>query len=326
MSSAAKRTWHRIETPETYRGHSLRAHLHGRDFVAWENKDGTWTMTEGGDPSTARVHETWTVARGSVERASNPVKLHPHIESAAMGGTLMALRQLLPNPAHPNPCQQAVARTAAVHQAIPTAWFAGPPQWTAEGTLIVRVHDGLGAPAFEHLRRAGVSFPVDVIEGDAPRRANPGAPPAVLDVLAALRAAYFTHRNAHWQTRGVGYYGNHLLLQRIYEESEANTDTFAEQMVGYFGPDSVTLRGAQLEKINADVARFEGQPDPLRRSLAAVLELRKRLAKAYTSMREGGDLSLGWDDVIMSIASSNDKHVYLLQQALGIDPTEARSA
>lgn len=323
MSAAAQRTWHRIETPQTFRGHSLRAQLYGRDFVAWENRDGSWTLTEGGDPRTAQIYRDWTATRRVAESAplENPVKLDPHIESAAMTGTLMTLRTLLPNPA-PNPCQVAVVRTAAVYGVIPPAWLTGPPQWTRAGTLVVRVRAGFGGQTLARLRGAGVSFPVDVIEGDAARRGNPGAPPDVEAVLAALRAAYFTHRNAHWQVQGTGHYGNHLLLQRIYEESEKDTDTWAEQMVGSFGSDAVTLAGAQLDQINADVARFEAEPSPLHRSFAAVLELRARLARAYASMQAAGQLSLGWDDIIMSIASSNDKHVYLLQQALGIPPAQ----
>ena len=37
------------------------------------------------------------------------------------------------------------------------------------------------------------------------------------DLLAALNAASFVHHTNHWQSKGKNFYGNHLLLGRIYE-------------------------------------------------------------------------------------------------------------
>src|SRR5690606_33619745 len=43
-------------------------------------------------------------------------------------------------------------------------------------------------------------------------------------VLSALRAASFLHQTHHWQTSGPSYYGDHLLFDRLYKESQPHID------------------------------------------------------------------------------------------------------
>lgn len=151
----------------------------------------------------------------------------------------------------------------------------------------------------------------------AAQGARPQVPERLVDLLASLRAAYMVYRNAHWQVKGAGYYGNHLLLERIYEDSAKNVDAVAERIVGYYGPGAVELSGRQTDQIQAAIATFESAgDDPLERSLAAADHVRTALKNAYDVLKSDGTLSLGWDDLLMTISSQKDEHVYLLQQAL----------
>jgi DNA-binding ferritin-like protein len=135
------------------------------------------------------------------------------------------------------------------------------------------------------------------------------------ELLAALRAAYLTYRTAHWQASGDAYYGDHLMLKRIYEETEKHVDAVGERVVGYYGASAVDL-GDQTERVADWAQRFAREKDPLRASLIAAEQVRDLLAKTYDVLDQQGELTLGIDDLLMSISNDKDSHVYLLQQAL----------
>ena len=59
------------------------------------------------------------------------------------------------------------------------------------------------------------------------------------DLLATLRAVHFIHWTGHWQVKGSPYYGDHLLLQRLYEGLDNEIDTLAEKLVAMFGVEIV---------------------------------------------------------------------------------------
>lgn len=134
------------------------------------------------------------------------------------------------------------------------------------------------------------------------------------DLLAALRAAFLTYRTAHWQASGQPYYGDHLMLQRIYEESEKHVDSVGERVVGYYGASAVDLAD-QTERVAEWSERFGRKTDPIQASLTAALELRDLLEQTYDGIKSRGEMSLGLDDLLMSIANEKDVHIYLLQQA-----------
>lgn len=147
-------------------------------------------------------------------------------------------------------------------------------------------------------------------------RASKPVPKVMVDLLASLRAAFMVYRNAHWQVDGTGYYGNHLLLQRIYEDAQKHVDQVAERMVGYYGPGAVELDGRQADLIQQYLEQFNSAGDPLERSLAAAMGVRQSLKNAYDHIKGEGEMTLGLDDLLMAISSSKDEHIYLLQQAL----------
>lgn len=136
----------------------------------------------------------------------------------------------------------------------------------------------------------------------------------VLGALNALRAAYQVYRNAHWQVRGDDYYGNHLLFQRLYEETEAQVDLLAEQIVGTWGSQALGEDG-MADEVQWWVEEMSKAGSPLANSLEAAKASRHALAEAYAAMEATGQMTLGWDDLLMSLSREKDQHVYLLQQA-----------
>ena len=133
-------------------------------------------------------------------------------------------------------------------------------------------------------------------------------------LLAALRAAYLTYRTAHWQASGDAYYGDHLMLQRIYEEAEKHIDSVGERLVGYYGASAVDLAD-QTELVAEWSERFSRHQDPLKASLDAAKSVSAELERTYKLLKRNQQMTLGMDDLLMSISNDVDTHVYLLQQA-----------
>lgn len=157
-------------------------------------------------------------------------------------------------------------------------------------------------------------------------RAGGAALEQLKELLAVLRAAYETYRTSHWQATGEGYYGDHLMLQRIYEDAEKSVDQVAERTVGYYGSSSVDLSD-QAERVRTWSATFGRETCPVKASLLAARAVRDQLTESYDEIRRSRQMSLGLDDLLMSLASKNDEHQYLLQQALeGRAGASARAA
>jgi DNA-binding ferritin-like protein len=133
-------------------------------------------------------------------------------------------------------------------------------------------------------------------------------------ILSVFRAATRLYQTNHWRVSGPNFYGNHLLLQRLYDETFALEDKFGERLVGYFGPRAVEPV-AQQDAILTWTKRWSAIKDPLKQSLQVANDVSKVLEQAYTKMKESGHMTLGLDDLIMATSNQVDEHIYLLQQA-----------
>ena len=65
-------------------------------------------------------------------------------------------------------------------------------------------------------------------------------PMAELGALTAiLRAANVIHQSNHWRTAGPSYYGDHVMFERLYDDSLPFIDQMAEKAMGLGHPDLV---------------------------------------------------------------------------------------
>jgi DNA-binding ferritin-like protein len=133
----------------------------------------------------------------------------------------------------------------------------------------------------------------------------------ILSVYVAFtRALYILHQQNHWDST---VYGNHLLFQRLYEDSQTLADDAAERVIGLCGE-------AIFEGEEAIAKKFE----PRIKTMSSLLESSLAIEKAfqevnqntYDAIKEKDMMSLGLDDLLMSQASQGEVHIYLLQQAL----------
>lgn len=133
-------------------------------------------------------------------------------------------------------------------------------------------------------------------------------------LLAALRAAHWTHWTSHWQVQGNPYYGDHLLLERLYNAVTEEIDTLAEKCVSYFGPECV--EPVSQANIMAEILQKHAVSDPLLRSLRIEQVLQAMLSETFTTLEKSGNLPLGLNDFLAATANAHETAIYLLQQRL----------
>jgi hypothetical protein len=139
--------------------------------------------------------------------------------------------------------------------------------------------------------------------------------------LALMKALQTYYQHAHWISKGEPYYGDHLLFERLYGGMSSQIDTVAEKMVGLGGDHFVCVKTimGMTAKILSHVPEMD--QNTLGYELAKTsLKLEKLFLSCtknlYTKMKEDGSLTLGFDDLLMSLYNDHEGNVYLISQRL----------
>lgn len=133
--------------------------------------------------------------------------------------------------------------------------------------------------------------------------------------VASLRALYLVLQNSHWLTRGDSFYGDHLLFERLYQSSAELSDLAAEKCIGLFGEDGLDMN-TQAELLAKLLDKYRAVSDLHTLCLKMHKDFLAFSQQFYDILEDEGELSLGMDDMIMSIASKVEEGCYLLQQSL----------
>jgi DNA-binding ferritin-like protein len=124
------------------------------------------------------------------------------------------------------------------------------------------------------------------------------------------------HQTAHWQAKGNSFYGDHLLFQRLYEESQEGIDGVAERLIGLTGDVSKVSLCDQIRDMHTIAKVWHGHcgDDLAAVSLRGEMALIKLIAFFKKSLQDEGSLTEGLDDLLQGIASKHEEFVYLLKQ------------
>lgn len=130
--------------------------------------------------------------------------------------------------------------------------------------------------------------------------------------ISLLRSVALVHQTHHWITKGSNFYSNHLLFDRIYKSASEDSDSAAEKMIGIFGVEALDL-DLQAKLIGKALQEFASEEH-----IDASLKIEKKFLefsqKFYDTLKEEDQMTLGLDDLIMSIANNREGACYLLQQ------------
>jgi DNA-binding ferritin-like protein len=135
-------------------------------------------------------------------------------------------------------------------------------------------------------------------------------------LLAYLRAAHWLHWTSHWQVQGPTYYGDHLLLERLYTSLTESIDTLAEKLVGEFGGDAVNPVEQSYFLVGFVNEIAKSEKGPIDRAYKIESSLQMILKKVYSRIQGLGVMNLGLDDFIMALANNHDTNLYLLNQRI----------
>ena len=137
----------------------------------------------------------------------------------------------------------------------------------------------------------------------------------LVHALVALRIVYLSHQNSHWQADGESYYGDHLLMQRLYESVQGDVDALAERIVGLYGKETIDLE-VQLATMSdcSECNEFSTILDGIERAVAVEQHALAMIEEAYSVLESNGTKTLGLDDLLTAIASNRETSLYLLGQ------------
>lgn len=131
-------------------------------------------------------------------------------------------------------------------------------------------------------------------------------------LLSQLHTIYALHRSAHWQARGISFYGDHQMFEKMYTPIIDEIDTLAERIVITFSPECVDaslLYPVISEQIQSFTRDYEC---PFDRVYAAEYELISMISECMQMIDEAEMITLGWEDFLGELTSQHEEHLYLL--------------
>jgi starvation-inducible DNA-binding protein len=139
--------------------------------------------------------------------------------------------------------------------------------------------------------------------------------PSLTTLLGALQGASLVHQTHHWSTLGPTYYGDHLLFERLYNESQEFIDQVAERMMGLGA--SAVVAVAQTRVMSAFVQQcgLARTPDEMAQvSLTAELLILNIVKRVLDTFDASETLTPGTSNLLEGLADKHEAFVYLLQQ------------
>ncbi len=135
-------------------------------------------------------------------------------------------------------------------------------------------------------------------------------------LLGYLRASHWIHWTSHWQVHGENFYGDHLLMEKIYKAIKKDIDTLAEKMVGMSGGQIVNPLEQTYFLLGFVNEVCHKEYTPIERAFLVEKNLQTILKRVYEELKGMKEITLGMDDFIMQMANDHETFLYLLTQRL----------
>ena len=105
-------------------------------------------------------------------------------------------------------------------------------------------------------------------------------------------------------------------------EAAEEIDGYAERIIGLAGEgavDPIKVMAIVAERMPKIIKAESGENGSslVQYALNAEKYVLSELEKLYDMLKEGDNLTMGLDDLLMSMHGDHEKHIYLLQQRLG---------
>jgi DNA-binding ferritin-like protein len=131
-------------------------------------------------------------------------------------------------------------------------------------------------------------------------------------MLAFTEALSMIHQSHHWQKQGDSFFGDHLMYQRLYEETNAEIDVLAEKIVGVGGI-KMTNYFTRLSIIRSFMRGVAKGEAPEVESHRAGLMYVIAGEMVMDVLKEKDILTRGIEQALGNILDKHESHIYLLQ-------------
>lgn len=130
-----------------------------------------------------------------------------------------------------------------------------------------------------------------------------------LSMLAAMKIHYHI---LHFTCSGQSFYSMHKLFQKVYESIDKNFDDLGERLTAVF---NLKLTDADMAMLVCNYLGKWSKLDP-GDIVAPEVEFQKCALELFNVMSSEKILSLGANDLIMSICSEREKFLGMLKQQM----------
>jgi DNA-binding ferritin-like protein len=132
--------------------------------------------------------------------------------------------------------------------------------------------------------------------------------------VGALYGLNIIYKNCHWKCKGMNFYGNHLLFDRLYNQTTEKLDTAAEKLIGLFGNEALN-QTEQITIISNFVKKYssDNSDEYAQKAFDAEQELIKLAISLLNKIKQENG-SAGLESMIADHIDSSETSVYLLKQ------------
>ena len=146
----------------------------------------------------------------------------------------------------------------------------------------------------------------------------------LIEIFCTLKALSEYYKTGHWQVKNTIYYSDHLLLDRLAEESQEQLDAIAEKIVGTTGNSSILNLNDVLKKQYELIKNLPYTPNENTAFFEAGLSLEQRVLELCASVDSSPETSVGIKNMIGDIADESEARVYLLKQRLSTGVSKSK--
>jgi DNA-binding ferritin-like protein len=188
-----------------------------------------------------------------------------------------------------------------------------------ENTADSKIVDRIKALAEEHYLRE-IQKKAQEISISEPKKVDLDIKP-LMEFLACLKLNLTYIQSAHWISKGKSFYGDHLLFERIYGELVEEMDAYAEKVIALSSDEVVNpievlnIAAERLPKI----IKFDGNHDGSDLANYAVNSEKyvlSELEALYDMLKKEDKMTMGLDDMLMTMHNNHEGHIYLIRQRI----------
>lgn len=133
------------------------------------------------------------------------------------------------------------------------------------------------------------------------------------DIFVMLRILADAHRSAHWCALGSNSYSDHIMFQRLYDDTVKEVDAVAEKLLGHgmrdeaFDPQRIieSMRNTCKQLLVGGIA------------VESLLDAEKCFIASLDNALRSHDMTSGVENMLQGIADKHEEHVYILSRRLG---------